>query len=389
MTTKTAQKFLELERTLGDFIFERYEETHTSLLALAVGEHHVQIGEPGIAKSFLVEQICKRIDGMEPKDYFHKLLTRQMSEDKLMGPVDLAEMQVVVIDGKRTGGVIRRNVSRHLPSASIAFLDEIFKATSLLNTLLNALNERIYDDEVEGVVDIPLISCFAASNEFPEEGSLNALWDRFLFRMIVERLKDDSNMESLLRLQLDDNPTKVLSLDDIRTAAQEVNDIEIPDLLVKEIVSLRRDLAAKGIIPSDRRWRQAVKVIKAEAWMDGCTTAAVKHMAPLVHVLWDDVEQIREVKMTIMDLADPVQRMLDGYVADLTQIFDQLKQIHDEDHARTVKVRATFEAHSDASKLCKEVDALRQSVEGESCTALLNRFDRINREFNKYMDERV
>ena len=54
-----------------------------------------------------------------------------------------------------------------IPDSHICFLDEIYKANDgVLNSLLKALNERVYTNE--GITtEIPVISFFSASNEIP------------------------------------------------------------------------------------------------------------------------------------------------------------------------------------------------------------------------------
>lgn len=75
-----------------------------------------------------------------------------------------------------------RQTSGYLPTASVAFIDEIFKANSaILNTLLTILNERLFDNGTERakvplicLVSLPILhldlyslSCF--SNLGPDE----------------------------------------------------------------------------------------------------------------------------------------------------------------------------------------------------------------------------
>src|SRR5450756_3182551 len=68
----------------------------------------------------------------------------------------------------------------------------------ILNSLLTILNERKYHNGRE-IVDVPLLSVFGASNEFPEEEeSLEALFDRFLFRYRLSYIQDDENFQNLL-----------------------------------------------------------------------------------------------------------------------------------------------------------------------------------------------
>lgn len=72
----------------------------------------------------------------------------------------------------------------YLPKASVAFIDEIFKANSaILNTLLTILNERLYDNGSTRET-VPLLCLVGASNELPESEELDALYDRFLLRKV-------------------------------------------------------------------------------------------------------------------------------------------------------------------------------------------------------------
>ena len=78
---------------------------------------------------------------------------------------------------------IGRRGERLLPTAEVVFLDEIFKANSaILNSLLSLLNERRLYIGAERI-DVPLLALFAASNELPDDDSLEALLDRFVLRI--------------------------------------------------------------------------------------------------------------------------------------------------------------------------------------------------------------
>lgn len=51
----------------------------------------------------------------------------------------------------------QRKTEGYLPNASVAFIDEIFKANSaILNTLLTILNERLFDNGALRVT-VPLV----------------------------------------------------------------------------------------------------------------------------------------------------------------------------------------------------------------------------------------
>lgn len=81
-----------------------------------------------------------------------------------------------------------RQTDGYLPQATVAFIDEIFKANSaILNTLLTILNERLFDNGAVRV-RVPLLCLVGASNELPESEELDALYDRFLVRKEVKQV---------------------------------------------------------------------------------------------------------------------------------------------------------------------------------------------------------
>lgn len=81
-----------------------------------------------------------------------------------------------------------RQTDGYLPTAEVAFVDEIFKANSaILNALLTLLNERLFDNGNQRF-EVPLLCLVGASNELPESEELDALYDRFLIRKHVSQV---------------------------------------------------------------------------------------------------------------------------------------------------------------------------------------------------------
>ncbi|MFN6049426.1 MAG: AAA family ATPase, partial [Planctomycetia bacterium] len=113
---------------------------------------------------------------------FQMLFTRYSLPEEVFGPVSLMGLKqdrfVRVIEGK-------------LPTAELAFADEIFNAnSSILNSMLKILNERIFEPGDGSKIQVPLKLFVGASNQWPQEQEqgkeLNALFDRFLLRKRVK-----------------------------------------------------------------------------------------------------------------------------------------------------------------------------------------------------------
>ncbi len=115
--------------------------------------------------------------------YFERLLTRFTVPEELFGPLSINGLEEDRYE---------RLTTAYLPTASIAFLDEIFKANSaILNALLTLLNERELDNGAKRV-RTPLVAVIGASNELPDGEELDALFDRFLLRLHVGPVTKDA-----------------------------------------------------------------------------------------------------------------------------------------------------------------------------------------------------
>src|SRR3954454_7182318 len=150
------EKFVQARRELSEALVERDQEVDVVLTALVCHEHPLLVGPPGTAKSLLLDALLRWTSGTR----FTALLTKFTTPDEVFGPVSLRGLKE---------DQYRRVTAGRLPEAHLAFLDEVFKASSaLLNTLLRVLNERLFDNGDGTPVRVPLLLCLAASNEWPD-----------------------------------------------------------------------------------------------------------------------------------------------------------------------------------------------------------------------------
>ena len=143
------------------------------------------LGPPGTAKSELGRRLSRICQGT----YFERLLTRFSVPEELFGPLSMTALE----QDKYV-----RQTKGYLPEASVAFIDEIFKANSaILNSLLTILNERLFDNGATRTA-VPLICLVGASNELPESEELDALYDRFLLRYPVSQVSSSRQQRPAL-----------------------------------------------------------------------------------------------------------------------------------------------------------------------------------------------
>lgn len=263
-------------------LVERDVAIRLALLSALAGEHLLLIGPPGTAKSLISRRLQLAFADAE---YFERLLTRFTVPEELFGPLSIKGLEEDRYE---------RLTASYLPTASIAFLDEIFKANSaILNALLTLLNERQFDNGVRRQ-DTPLISVIGASNELPEGEELAALYDRFLLRLHVGPVSTSAFPE-LLGLRGESKPNlkgkDLLTREDLARLQETSQSVEVPADVISLLCELRTFCQAEDLPVSDRRWRKVVKLLQVSALSNGRSEVSVWDCWLLQHCLWEEPEQ--------------------------------------------------------------------------------------------------
>jgi MoxR-like ATPase len=280
------ERLRKLRDALLTSLVERDLPVRLALIAALAGEHLLLVGPPGTAKSLIARRLHL---AFAKSSYFERLLTRFTVPEELFGPLS--------IKGLEEDRYVRLTEA-YMPTASIAFLDEIFKANSaILNSLLTVLNEREFDNGTRRD-KTPLIAVIGASNELPDSEELNALFDRFLLRLHVGSVSKEA-FPSLIGLRGQATPEvpEALKLTDadvfeIQAAAET---IEVPDDVVALLCALREWCSAESIPVSDRRWRKIVKLLQVSALTNGREAVSIWDCWLLQHCLWNTPEDREKV----------------------------------------------------------------------------------------------
>src|SRR3954463_1487528 len=187
-------------KSLGRFFVQKQELIDLMLVAAVAQEPLLIVGPPGTAKSDLVLKFKDAL-GLGEDDYFEYMLTRFTEPSEIIGPIDIGLL--------REGRYVRREQGK-LPTARLAFLDEIFKSNSaILNILLTIINEKkFYQDGVPQPVRLRIL--FAATNEIPEQSELAALKDRFCLKA-ESRSVQEHHFTELIDMGLQSEVTRGLN----------------------------------------------------------------------------------------------------------------------------------------------------------------------------------
>ena len=361
---------------------EREELVHTIALALLTRKNLFVLGEPGQAKSQVIDTFRSHIEGAKQFDI---LMSKGIDQEQLFGRLDLASiipgnvsnsrlkedpkyeaMRVRMKDLMDTAvtdqdyvelAQLQSNMVRYrnalalynqgnpeiltegkIPDSHICFLDELFKANDgVLNSLLKALNERKYTNE--GVtMSIPVISFFSASNEIPnfnnqEEKCLRALYDRFDFKVCTSNVQDKEKRMKILVAKRNGNGdamTATITLQELEQMQAEVKTVKVPsgvDVLADNILC---ELRRKEITVSDRTFFNYAPVVQAEAWLNGRDTVTPADLKALVNYLWNKPEERATIGEVINKLVtNPLGDKLDALLAKAYKLRDEFNRAFD------------------------------------------------------------
>ncbi len=296
---RKAEGIINRFNSVGRRLDARYVGRNRAIRLLQVAvlcrEHVLLLGPPGTAKTDLVDRFAELIDARK----FAYLLTRFTEPTELFGPLDF--------DAFRNSRYQVRTENM-LPSAQVAFLDEVFQGSSaILNSLLTLINERIFHNGPTPM-RTPLVTLVGAANEMPDDPVLRAFADRFLLRAQLAPVAE-TQLHDLLALGWERERTALrqpvstviseaangaapareqhlVALEDLSGLARCVAEVDLEPVLAdyEEVI---RELLAAQVTLSDRRVVRGQKLVAAAAVLRNATKATPKDLWPLTH-FWAD-----------------------------------------------------------------------------------------------------
>lgn len=324
------EKVEKIEDYLCSQFFEREDEIQQILACVFISENFFLLGPPGTAKSELIKVLFE--DCVEG-GYSYHLLTKSLPPDSVLGPIDLEKFKEENEEKHDTEG--------YLPDAEWGGLDEAWKSNdTLLNNLLSILNEGIFRNGKD-VEECPLRSAVAMSNELPQQEILEALYDRFLLRLVFDPVSNSKNFKKILDSDRDEfNPPEKLTLDELDFIQEEIEQVSVEGETYEEYFNLREDInniEDADIYVSDRRFKQAFTFLKSIVWMKGHDTVTKDDFSRIENCLWSEPKHKRKIQRVLMNYFSPavdkVQSLYNEITANIetayeTQDFGEVANIY-------------------------------------------------------------
>lgn len=244
--------------------------------------------------------------------YFEYLMNEFSTPDEIFGSVKLKGLDE---------GIYEKNTTGYLPEAHIAFLDEIWKSgPAILNTLLTIINEKKFRNGTD-VKKVPLQILLAASNELPKEkAGLEALYDRFIIRTMVNPVSSEneqsffdlcekSGKELVIPESIKPN---LLTIEEVQTWSEKIDGIILTDKIKDVVMEIRRELEVKNqkknreekekFYVSDRRWKKIIHLLKTSAFLCDRTEVDLMDMQLITYCIWNTPKQREEVKSIVKEI---------------------------------------------------------------------------------------
>jgi len=287
-----AKKILE---ELNKDVYEKEEVIALTFLSAIAGESIFLLGAPGVGKSLVARRLKYAFENGKSFEY---LMNRFSTPDEIFGPVSISKLKEDKYE---------RLTDKYLPTSNVIFLDEIWKAgPSIQNALLTILNEKVYrNGDKEEKVDIRAI--ISASNELPEQNQgLEALWDRFLIRYVVDSIQNVQNFNDMITKSLksyEDNVDTNIKIkdDEYKQWTEKIDEIKIPSEVLNVIQVIRRYIdeikkKEERVYISDRRWRKIVRILRSSAFLNSRENVDLMDCFLIAHCIWNKPEQIEKMK---------------------------------------------------------------------------------------------
>jgi MoxR-like ATPase len=293
---------------LTTYNVEREEQIELLGISLISGIDPLFLGDPGVGKTWMIELMLGCL-GLTKDELFNTLVFKETPADDVLGMRSLAAMKA---------GKIERLTAGFLPTAVVAYLDEIFKASpTLVNSLLDLFANRKLKVGANTLDCRQLLVIFGSSNELPDREDMLPFRDRFGLTNFVHPVRTPEGRMKVMTIQdefqanarnVDMSSAPVLDLDEVRQIRTEVAGIHLPDPVKQTLSTAMERWEGKGFLPSMRRQGLMIAGMKARAWSNGRGHVTTDDMVLLQHMAWNHPDHVKDAHDVVMEFANVFAR---------------------------------------------------------------------------------
>jgi len=159
----------------------------------------------------------------------------------------------------------------------------------------------------------------AASNELPKEkAGLEALYDRFIIRTMVNPVENEKSFFDLCEnsgkeLVIPESiKPNLLTIEEVQTWSEKIDGIILTDKIKDVVMEIRRELEVKNqekereekekFYVSDRRWKKIIHLLKTSAFLCDRTEVDLMDMQLITYCIWNTPKQRDEVKSIVKEI---------------------------------------------------------------------------------------
>lgn len=158
--------------------------------------------------------------------------------------------------------------------------------------------------------------------------SLDAMYDRFIFRMNVQYIHDAANKKRMHSNYVDTraglmnltNKTTI-TLNELQVLQSAASAVKVPKDIINKFIRLISDLDRQAIHVSDRRQNECFKIMQGNAVLAGRNAVGLDDFKSLIYVLWEKEEHIPLIESAILKMVNPY----DDRFKELKENFNQVK----------------------------------------------------------------
>lgn len=369
---KLQPKLAALLKDLNKNLYNKENSIKLILLSVLAGESAFLLGEPGTAKSLIAHRISEGfedLDTTKPENagcvkYFEYLMSQFSTPDEIFGPVSLQALK---------NDEYKRITDNYLPKAQFAFLDEIWKASpAIQNSLLTILNEKKFQNGFESQ-KVPLQGFVAASNELPAKNEgLEAIFDRFLVRIIEDPISSDSTFFKMITSKKDTN-TKIANKIDgskLKLLQEKAEEVEFPENLFEIIRNIRLEIKNynkslkeddEAFLVSDRRWKKIVGLLKMSAFLNDRKEINFSDFEIVPYCIWSTENQYEEGKKIVKNV---IEKTVKSYSEGLEKLFNEMETSRFSTEKKRKKIidEATLEKQNFDKKINLAEEAAKENI---------------------------